>query len=129
MVDRAVDGYAGSLTREAAEVQTLDQLAGLLRTLRRRHVQKKHDVIDAVAFETLKSSDCANPIGVAGLTLRRMNQRAVGWHRMQAGSAQLIVSEAVEIRDRLLLQQTGVLHRCEQLLIVGDAFETLTIGV
>jgi len=43
MVDRAVDGYAGSLTREAAEVQTLDQLAGLLRTLRRRHARGRRD--------------------------------------------------------------------------------------
>src|SRR5690242_21906013 len=43
MVDRGVDGYAGSLTREAAEVQTLDQLAGLLRTLRRRHARTRRD--------------------------------------------------------------------------------------
>jgi hypothetical protein len=43
MVDRAVDGYAGSLAREAAEVQTLDRLAGLLRTLRRRHARRRRD--------------------------------------------------------------------------------------
>jgi tetratricopeptide (TPR) repeat protein/transcriptional regulator with XRE-family HTH domain len=43
MVDRAADGYAGSLTREAAEVEDLHQLAGLLRTLRRRHARGRRD--------------------------------------------------------------------------------------
>jgi tetratricopeptide (TPR) repeat protein/transcriptional regulator with XRE-family HTH domain len=43
MVDRAADGFATSLTREAGEVQTLHQLAGLLRVLRRRHARGRRD--------------------------------------------------------------------------------------
>ncbi|HKT02946.1 MAG TPA: NB-ARC domain-containing protein, partial [Rugosimonospora sp.] len=43
MVDRAADGTAGSLARTAAGVQTLAQLAELLRVLRRRHARRRRD--------------------------------------------------------------------------------------
>ncbi|GIH19491.1 ATP-binding protein [Rugosimonospora africana] len=43
MSDGAADGSTGSLTRVAAGVQTLEQLAALLRTLRRRHARHRRD--------------------------------------------------------------------------------------
>jgi tetratricopeptide (TPR) repeat protein/transcriptional regulator with XRE-family HTH domain len=43
MADGAADGSIGSLTRAAAGTQTLQQLAALLRTLRRRHARHRRD--------------------------------------------------------------------------------------
>jgi tetratricopeptide (TPR) repeat protein len=43
MVDRTADGSVSSLAQEAAEVQTSQQLAGLLRVLRRRHARHRRD--------------------------------------------------------------------------------------
>src|SRR3954452_13409197 len=43
MVDRAEDSPAGSLERDATQVQTLQQLATLLRGLRRRYARSRQD--------------------------------------------------------------------------------------
>src|SRR3954452_23520132 len=43
MVDRVAGSSAESLVREATQVQTLQQLAGMLRVLRRRYARSRKD--------------------------------------------------------------------------------------